>query len=1207
MSVMRHIWAMLLPIAACAPGLPDPEPRAVVPAWGWNGEATDVEIRGEDFFPRMQAAGADAVSVDRQFQVWLEGDERVDLDGVTFAGEGTLRARVPAGVDAGLYGLVVEGPGGQRGRLSGAFTVTDSRADHIEVSATDVSWPVNSLARVDLQLADPTGADVPEVIEVEVMFRGVDDPSTLHFEQTLDDQTLFYDTEFDQVGLRGALGPDGQGHLTFTSGAPADLWLDVAAAGDDAFIAGASQFLSFTPAAASALIIEPVDPDAPLVAGEPFDLRVTLVDEFGNPATEAAAAITLFESCGSPTGRWSDSATFVGSTVLRDVSLHGATEAGGGITCERSVIEAVGNVLGTTVTGASEPLAVAPGPVRSYALDVWPPSVVAGEGGLVVWTEALDQHENRVLVHDAPITLSDSVGGLTGAGSASCSAFAAGMARCDGTPVVAGPSITLRVDDAAGREGVASGLTVLPAAPSALTISAPTGSVSAGVPFAVLLQATDPFNNGVTLDINGVDQAAFTDGSGAVGCGWQSTEAATATERFTCIATRANPDTVLNAAIPFRGLLAESQAFAVTNGPLDSVTVSAGVGSVTAGVPLAVGVQAYDAFGNPYRVQTTSSLTLTDSAGDLSGQVVTLNSAGVGTASVVLTTAVEGTQVSALSSGVVFGSSTPFDVTAATPVGLVVEVDRTWAWLDDPIDLSVTAVDTYNNPVPSYSGAVTLSSLADAGAVQAVSGFSGGVAQATFSWDTPSLQDQLSATDGSLSGLSGAIDAVEPCTDGPEADLTVGGDTTLVVCRSGGVTPATTLSTAGTTEGEGALTATHFAPEPGVWSRVAGTSTSHTWDRVGTWEVEALVVDDNACGDLVSAQVWSADNDGEAAGPLTLSTDQSALVAGSSTSGATTVTLEATDCAGDPAAGATVLVRADLGTLASGTSTVASTGDGLAVLLDGDGVADLLWSVVGERHAGTATLVAGREGAEAYGDVSVAVSGDAARPTVVDITPVGTTNAQFSDVEASFSEPLLASSVSASTVTLTDPFGVPIGVSPSLSADQTVVTLSLPAARDAGSGVWTLELSSNLRDAAGNRLAGQYTSSSAPLQLDFGAVSNTAPDVLSCAASTAVFRPDGDPGTGAAADSVSLTAVASSAPSWWEVEVTHSSGDLVYLSRLQASGATRTLTWSGRGQDGFIQPNGDYVLTVAALDASWNAGATCSQTVALSNRVPVAE
>ena len=215
-------------------------------------------------------------------------------------------------------------------------------------------------------------------------------------------------------------------------------------------------------------------------------------------------------------------------------------------------------------------------------------------------------------------------------------------------------------------------------------------------------------------------------------------------------------------------------------------------------------------------------------------------------------------------------------------------------------------------------------------------------------------------------------------------------------------------------------------------------------------QVEAVVVDEDACGALASAVLWVADDDGEAAGPVEVSPASASLVAGSATQGDTAVQISATDCAGDPAAGGLLHARATLGVLLSGSSTLFSTGDGLAFNLDGSGEANLTWSVQGDRHAGTPTLHVGRPTEESYGAAEVVVTGDAALPVVVDVAPVGTSSATFSEVSVDFSEPMLTGSVSASSAALFDPLGANPSVVRSLSADRQTLTLTLAAPRDAG-------------------------------------------------------------------------------------------------------------------------------------------------------------
>ncbi len=1198
----------VLPVAAvwgCAEGLPAPVPQSVEPAWGWNGDSTPVVLRGRDFYPRFLASGADSLTLDRQFRAFLVGTHRQELSAVRFEGSDTLQAVVPAGVDPGLYDLEIVGPAGDIGRLRAAFTVTDSRADHIEVSASDLTWPVSSLARIDVQLLDPSGADVPEDAAVIVTLRGLDDPSSVHFEDTLQNQSLLLDLEDDLVGIRGRLDPTGHGFVTFTSLRPADLWMDVAPADRASVVAGATQFLSFVPAAATQIRIEPELPEGGLVAGAPFDLRVTLVDDFGNVATDATAGVALYETCGTATARYLGDAIFVGSVLIPGAAVYGATPEGGGDTCVENRIAAIGNVLGTAINGQSEPLAIAPGELDHYKGEAWPLDIVAGERPVFVRYVAEDPWGNRLLDHSASLQLSDSAGGLAwGPDAWACDAFAGGSADCVAWPVHAALSVAITATDEAGKAGSAVGLRVRPAAPESLVLEGPAGPVAAGTVFSLDLRAEDAFGNGVELDILGADLPQFTDGAGSIDCSHLSPVAPLGTERHACVATRAEVSKTLDAAIPSRGLIAAAAPFELHNGPLHhaTVAVSPTVGLV-AGDSVDVAVTALDAWNNPYLTQVVTSVALWDLAGDLQGRSLSLGRDGRGSLRVQLTTAATADWIEARSASQVLGRSSSFSVAAADAVGLEVEAERGWSWVDAPLAVEIRAVDAYGNTSPGFTSPVSLSSVAGAGPPVVVTPVSAGTATTDWVFDAPALQDQLNATGGGLTGSSAAIDAVAACANGPEADLTVGGSAELTLCRIAGLTPLTALSTAGSTMGAAAFSASWFSTAPDVWTRVSGTSTTTTWTDTGGRRLSALVIDSNGCADLAEATLWVADNDGEAAGPISLGLSSTELVAGSSTRGQAVLQVDAVDCAGDPAAGATVFLRTELGGLASGLTALNSTGGGLAAVLNSSGRANLLWSVRAETHAGSPTVHVGRNGTEAYGAIQATVTGDADLPVVLDVSPVGSTSVLFSSVDLLFSEPMLASTLNASTVSLLDPFGIEAATSTTLSADGRSLTVGLAATRDAGAGAWTLTVESTARDRAGNRLDGSFSRSASPFSLRFGSVADSAPSLTSCVASTSSFQPDGDPGVGVAADTLGLQAVAAAAPTWWELWVVDASGDDVLLWREAGSAASANLLWDGRDQQGAIVENGLYRLTITALDARWNAGASCTVDVAVANRV----
>lgn len=1200
----RRAWiagGMLALTAACMPDVAAPVVEDVTPGWGWNGEATDVAVLGSRFFPQVTVSGKDDFEVDRQFRVMLTDDvgRSTELDGVTLADFGQLDARVPEGLTAGRYDLTVLTPNGGTGTLEDAFIVSDTRADHLELEADALTHQVSSLARLGVALLDPADGPVPEALPVSVRVVGVEDPATLRFEDTLDEQRW----DGTLPGVRGRLGPGGTAYLAFTSETPGDFWVEVAPDEGDSAITGASQFLSFTAGGVATIDVTLPEPDFITEAGAAFPLRVTLRDESGNPTEGVVASLTLTERCGSADDRFQRTVVFVDETVILDAILTGATATDG---CGLNRIDAIGQADGVSLSGQSDDVRVSPAPATRLSVDAWPGEVTVDGDPLEVTVEAQDAWGNRAVDVAGTPSLSDTVGGLGGdAGTIACRPFDDGRAACDAWPIRAASDVQIIASTDTGLQGTSDAFRVLAGDPAQLVVTVDTPTVPAGDLFDLSLQGQDARGNPVDLDVTGAHAPDFDDGAGTVSCAWTTTEGADLTSRFACAATVAESRKVVEAAIPALSLAASSDPFEVTNGDLAAVLFDlGGVAAVTAGDPLDVDLTATDAFGNAYTVQAVSTVDLYDDSGDITAQSVSLDASGRGAVTLRPTTAWAANQLEARDGATVLSRSAAFDVDAGAASSLDVSLDRTWAEVDTPLAVLVSAVDAYDNPVPGYGNTVTVSSAAEAGDDVVVTGFADGEVATSFTWSAVALQDTLSATDGSLTGTSSPVDAVTTCDAGPTAELRVDGVDELVLCRTGGSTPTTSVSMAGSTAGTAAIVAVHLALTPDAWTRSTTATKAWSWTEDEAVVVQGVVVDASGCADQDVATVWIADNDGQPAGPVELALGSTSLVAGSTTLGSTAVDVTALDCAGDPAAGGSVVLRADLGTLASGSSALAATGAGLEVGLDANGEAEVTWSMTTTPWDGAATVHAGVASGAAHGSTTATVTGEFAPPTVLDVDPAGTLVDDFSSVTVTFSEPMLGSTLSDTTVALTDPSGASVsGLAYALDSSNTELTVSLPNAVDGAAGVWTLGIGSGARDAAGNRLDGAWTGASSALLLQFGAVADTAPDITDCSPSTVAFRPDGDDGSGDEADDVELAVSAGGAPAWWEVEATDASGTSMGVWWESATGATATLTWDATDQDGFVVDNGWYVLHVTALDAAWNRSAACTVDVLVDNRV----
>ena len=1187
---------------ACVQDVAPPTLDSLQPAWGWTGESTDVVLLGDDFYPGVSATGADRFEIDRQFDAWLELDgEQIALEGVSLQDLGSLGARVPAGVEPGRYDVGLRTPNGGEALLQGGFSVTETRADHLELDTESLTHPVLSLARVGVQLVDPAARTVPEALPIRVTVLGADDPASLRFEQTLDDQRW----DGTLPGIRGTLGAGGTGFVALTSETPGDLWLEITADDEGSVVAGASQFLAFTAGGVATIEVSLPAEDFVPEAGTQFPLRLTLRDELGNPTDGAVASVTLLERCGDADTRFRRTVVFADEHVLLDAYLAGSTGSSG---CAGNGFEVVGQADGAPIQGVSRDVLVTPGPPSALTVEAFPDLIQAGVDPIVVVVSAEDAFGNPTPEATGSVTLSDTAGGLgPETGPSSCRVLDEGVATCEAWPVRAGDAVDIVAITSGGLSGSSDPIEVLAGAPDHLEITTSPPTVAAGDLFDLTLRADDAWDNPVGIDPTGGDVPEFGDGEGSVSCAWTASEGGVGEERFACAATHAEPAKVVVATLA-GGASGQSAPFEVTNGDLAKASLDlAGVSTITAGDPIDLAVQALDAWDNAYVVQSVASVDIYDKSGEVVAEPLALDAFGAGSLRLRPTVSWTANQLDAYDGAALLGRSSAFDVTAGSVVGLGVELPRTWVEVDEDVDVTVTAEDAYGNPVPGFAGTVALSSDQGAAPSVATSSFTAGTAVATMRWEQVALQDRVEADGAGLAGTSGTVDAAQDCgTSGPSASLEIGGDVDHVTCRVGGVTPSTSLDASGSGAGASALLATHLSPTPTTWVRTVAGSTTATWDTVGATEVRAVVVDTAGCMDESSAWVWVGDSDGEPTGPVTVTPSSGALVAGSTTLGSATVELQASDCAGDPASGGTLAVRADLGALSSGTSTLSASGAGLELALDAAGEGQITWSMTTTAHDGTATLHAGTPAGSAHGDASVDVSGEFAPPTVLSVDPVGTRGGTFQTVSLTFSESMLGSSLTSSTVSLTAPDGT-IVTDATLDVDDDTVTITLDDEEDAGSGTWSLGVGSGARDAAGNRLDGAWTGASSAFLVTFGLVPATAPDMTDCVAATSRIRPDGDDGTGDESDDLEISLQATSAPAWWELIVLDADGALVQLDREAGIGATATVAWSGRDLDGAVVESGDYTVSLTPLDASWNEGIGCTRSVHVEQRIQAPE
>lgn len=1191
-------------LVGCSPELPDPVVTGVRPGWGFNGQDTRIEVVGHSFYPRVQLGSGDEAVFDHQFRVILEADPEVELGDVSSVDYRTLEAVVPAGVAVGRYGLRVEGPTGATGRLDEAFDVRDSLADHLLLTPTDgqLSWTVGEFASFDVELVDIDGGRVTEDIEVSIRAEGVDGSSLSFQSDVLEDQVSLA----DGTGILGRLGASGQARVSFTSSESISaMVLRVDAAEADSAVEGSLQILSFTPGEVAGLRIVLPEGVTQATAGSSFPIDIYAVDEAGNEVVGADTQLLLYEACEG--GTLAQTVHFAGSIREQSVRLTRATQDD----CVTNGIVAVGISGGAAVSATSDAVAVLPGSAIGLDLKALPRSVIAGVEPLYVFATAVDAWANRVEDSTGPLSIAASTDGGAFVAPAwwECGELVGGEAVCQCLLTEAGESVVLWASTAGPSTltGFSAPFVVEPGEVTSLEAVVEGDPIEAGQPFELRVEAKDSLGNGVWLDTEGDDLIEASTDLGDLVCVWDRHADDGPAEILSCLLTVAGDARVIDVELGSRGVSGTSEPFDVHNGDLALVEVELGADSVVVGEGLGIVVSAFDAWGNAWIERSVSTIDLADLGGSLIPASVSLDSEGEANVVGIMTQAMVDNRIEASVGGVVFGTSAPFDLLPGSATQVDVSAEQPFAWVDEPLSLSVRVVDAYGNTATSYSGAAFLRTTTGSEADVSVE-LVGGQADTTFTWTEGRLDESLAVSAGDFDAVLSLDVLWSDCSDGPTASLSVDGTDSAVLCRlssSGRTRTVTVSSAASSSGGAGSLVRRLYREGGGSWEE-GGSSYLTSWDEVAGFGVDLVVADAAACGSQARALVYVGDPDGQPTGPVDISSDVSELRAGDSgTSGTANVEVSAWDCEGDPASGGELLVRVDRGGIVVDGAVVSTTGKGLIVTLDSAGSASFAWSSASTSHGGEGRAHVGREQASAYGALSMTFTNDAVRPRVVSMDPVGSLSGSVDSFELRFSEALLPASLSSSLIRLSGPSGDAV----SLDADDVLLdgdTLWIvpPDALDMDAGAWQLTVDSAVRDLEGNRLDGTWSGVRSSFTRQFGDVSNDAPDLDGCELERATFRPDGDDGTGDEAEQAFIQVLADGPADWWRMTVTDESLAEVLVQWVPATSATSVdLEWDGSDGTGRTVDEGTYRVSVTGADSVWNEGASCEIEVSVVHRL----
>ena len=1182
-------------MVGCQPNVVSPFLDGISPNWGFNGEQTEVRVLGKNLFAGIDASGGGIEGYDRDFVVELIGAEQRALGGVQQLTTGKIAAEVPAGLTPGWYDLALTTPGGLTARLGDAFEVTNTKADSLRLTTERTTIGVNEFSIIQMSLRSPDGDLVSDAVPVRVMVTGNSGQSdAIHF--NLDGLVGGSEVILGEEVV-GHLRPSGEAFIGISSNVPDTVWVTIEATIRERVVVTATQLVNFIAGDVAALVIEVADSPEFVVAGEDIDLHIRLVDEGGSTVSGTTATVALRETCFG--GQFQSTHTFVDDTIVTALPT---------MACPSNAIHAFGVVEGVGVEGETEPFEVRPAEFEGLNVTASPDVAVAGVEEITVFVQAVDRFLNPTSVEMGDMEIHDEIQQIdmaSGNGTYDCSVVVPGQQSCAVRLFEASDSRTLEAVSAMGPNGFANPVEVRPGPVHSVEVTLEEDLAIAGVPFTISLTVLDAFHNAILLGSSELAALLFFDSYGPISCTHSDTDFEDRSFNHECILERAGEGNKILVVTSDTGASGESTEISVAPGSLDSVVVTVdelvlSAGTV-AGDSFPVAFEGLDSYEN--RVTGSHTLALENVSGGINPAAIALTD-GTALSSIQLRTANPGDSIWVTEATRPLGGSPPIIVAPGPATGLNVKLSPPWALVGEPVDVRVVAVDDYDNPADAEHIVVELTSRGGLG--PSVPHLLGEGETVAYSFETAGIGDHIEVNGGGWFQSIGPLDVGLFCP-GVEATVDFGGSDDSRVC----------LSELGETVVEVSWELPdliHGSVYLDGESVYRGDETLARLDLsgAGNGSVTGFFLDESACGASVVKDYWVAAA-GDPVGLIDFSVSSSSLVAGLSGGlGEAEITVDAETCTGDGASGGSLKIRSRGGALESvDGGSISATGTGIGVTLsdDGDGLFGI--SVEDFAYAGPLDVMAGTVDGSAFGVYTVDVVGDSTAPQVWSCSPWGRTMVSTDVLVVEFSEPMLVDLVTAieeSWVVLTSEMGGMVSIE-SMELDEfgDTLTVFLDSSIDAGTEAWTLLLTDDFRDEAGNRLDGDNDGvPGGDWVRMFGDVSETAPDVTQCKSSTGWFAPDGDDGSGREADSIHLELNATDEAEWWRIDVLNQQGEWIWTQTVTSGRSMEGfLSWDGRDSSGMVVPNDLYTLHVSALDVHENAGNVCVVSVSVDNHIGV--
>jgi hypothetical protein len=465
---------------------------------------------------------------------------------------------------------------------------------------------------------------------------------------------------------------------------------------------------SITVNAAPATLLSIVASTGTSIAGSPFNLTVTLMDQFGNTATGYAG--TIHVSSTDAKAVLPSNYTFTST----DAGVHIFTGSANLETAGSQTVTAT-DTMTSALTGSTNAISVSA--ATASKLSLIGPSLDAAGAPVSITVMAQDQYGNSVTGYAGTIhfTSTDVLAGLP-ANYAFVSADN-GMHAFNVTLKSAGNQTITATDTKSGSiTGTSNPVVVAAAAATTLSTVASTGSATAGTPVGVTVTARDQFGN-VAIAYSGTIHFTSTDGRAILPANYTFTTADAGVHSFASAVTL---ETVGNQTVAASDTLSPSitgNTNPISVNPAAAATLSAvaTTGSTTAGAPFSITVTVRDPFGNTATGYTgTIHFTTTDKQAILpANYTFTTADAGVRVFSSGVTLETAGKQTIAATDTVnstINGGTDPITVSAAAAARLSLVGTPGTVTAGSTTAVTVTAQDQYGNLATAYAGVVRFTS-----------------------------------------------------------------------------------------------------------------------------------------------------------------------------------------------------------------------------------------------------------------------------------------------------------------------------------------------------------------------------------------------------------------------------------------------------------------------------------------------------------------